>query len=247
MSNPPVILWDFDGTLGYRPGMWSQALLDVLLEHDPASAITLEEVRPFMREGFPWHQPHIPHVEVTTPEQWWAEIETILIHGYIGTGCSLELASQLAPLAHQRYLDASQWFLFEDVIPALEALSSQGWEHVILSNHVPELSAIADAVGLTPHMRMIVSSALRGYEKPHPQAFLQVLELLGYPEIIWMIGDNIEADILGAQAVGIPAILVRKEDTRATYAYPDLALIADFLSQKRRFTLNDGKKNRIVW
>src|SRR5712691_3547387 len=208
MSNPPVILWDFDGTLGYRPGMWSQALLDVLLEQNPTTVVTLQDIRPFLREGFPWHQHHIPHVEVTTPEQWWAEIETILGRAYVGIGCSLDLARQLAPLAHQKYLDTSQWFLFEDVIPALEALSSQGWEHAILSNHVPELSEIVDAIGLTPQMRVVLSSALRRYEKPHPQAFLQAFELLGHPQTLWMIGDNIEADILGAQAVGIPAILV---------------------------------------
>lgn len=235
MSNPPVILWDFDGTLGYRPGMWSQALLDVLLEQDPATIVTREDIRPYMREGFLWHQHHVPHVEVTTPEKWWAEAETIFIRAYVGTGCSPELARQLAPLARLRYLETSQWSLFEDVIPTLEALSSQGWQHAILSNHVPELSAIVDALGLTPHMRVVLSSALRGYEKPHPQAFLQAFELLGRPQTLWMIGDNIEADILGAQAVGIPAILVRKEDTRATYAYPDLAPLPDFLSQKRQF------------
>jgi putative hydrolase of the HAD superfamily len=229
-----MILWDFDGTLGYRSGMWSQALLDVLLEHDPTTVVTLQDMRPFLREGFPWHQPHVPHVEVTTPEQWWAEIETIVIRTYVGTGCSLALARQLAPLAHQKYLDTSQWFLFEDVIPTLEALSSQGWEHAILSNHVPELSAIVDAIGLTPHMRIVLSSALMGYEKPHPQAFLQAFELLGHPQTLWMIGDNIEADILGAQTVGIPAILVRKEDTRATCAYPDISQIPGFLSQKGR-------------
>lgn len=143
-------------------------------------------------------------MKVVTSEQWWAEIETLLTRAYIGVGCSFSIAKHLAPLAHQRYLDTSQWCLYEDVIPTLEALGSQGWKHAILSNHVPELRKILDAVG---------------YEKPHPQT-------------LWMIGDNIEADILGAQAVGIPAILVRKEDPRATYFYPDLSLIPDFLSKR---------------
>ena len=71
-----------------------------------------------------------------------------------------------------------------------------------------------------------------GYEKPHPQVFLQALAIFDNPQTIWMIGDNIEADILGAQAVGIPAILVRQEDLRATYMYPDLSLIPAFLSQQ---------------
>jgi putative hydrolase of the HAD superfamily len=111
-------------------------------------------------------------------------------------------------------------------------LKSLGWEQAILSNHIPELPDIVEALGLTPYVQAIFSSALMGYEKPHPQAFLQVLALLDHPQTIWMIGDNIEADVMGAQSVGIPAILVRQEDTRATYVYPDLSLIPAFLSQK---------------
>jgi putative hydrolase of the HAD superfamily len=187
--------------------MWSQALFDVLRERHSGCAATREDIRSFLREGFPWHQPHVPHVEVTTPEQWWTEIETVLIRAYVGIGCALPLAKHLASLAHQRYLDKSQWFLYEDVIPTLETLIHQGWEHAILSNHVPELPDIVDAVGLTPYIRIIFSSALMGYEKSHPQAFLQILALLDHPQTLWMIGDSIEADILGAQAVGIPGIL----------------------------------------
>lgn len=227
-----VLLWDFDGTLGYRQGMWSQVLFDVLREHHPSCTATREDIRPFLREGFPWHQPHIPHVELATPEQWWRELEAVLMRAYVGIGCPLPAARHLALLAHQKYLDKSQWFLYEDAIPTLKALSTLGWEHAILSNHVPELSEIIDAVGLVPHIRMAFSSALTGYEKPHPQAFFQALDVLGRPETIWMIGDNIEADVLGAQAVGIPGILVRKEDTRATYAFPDLSFISSFLSQR---------------
>jgi putative hydrolase of the HAD superfamily len=52
MSKPHIILWDFDGTLGYRPGMWSQAVLDVLQDHHPNCAITLEDVRPFTTVDF---------------------------------------------------------------------------------------------------------------------------------------------------------------------------------------------------
>lgn len=171
-----VLLWDFDGTLGYRQGMWSQALLDVLREHHPRCPATQEEIRPFLREGFPWHQPHIPHLEWETPEHWWREIEAVLMRAYVGIGCSFPVAKYLALVAF--------------------------------------------------------SSALTGYEKPHPQAFFQALDRLGCPETVWMIGDNLEADVLGAQAVGIPAILVRKVDERATYAFPDLSFISSWLSEQ---------------
>jgi hypothetical protein len=41
MSDKHMILWDFDGTLGHRPGMWGRAVLDVLQARFPDYAVTL--------------------------------------------------------------------------------------------------------------------------------------------------------------------------------------------------------------
>ena len=54
-------------------------------------------------------------------------------------------------------------------------------------------------------------SAVTGYEKPHPEAFRLVLRRFGEPRERWMVGDNPHADVAGAQALGIPAVLVRTE------------------------------------
>lgn len=216
MSEKKTILWDFDGTLAHRPGMWSQALLDVLLERQPTTTITIEDIRPFMRDSFPWHRSHEPHLHLATAEDWWAEIEQLFMQAYMGVGCSADEAAFLAPLAHRRYLDIQGWFLFEDTLPALKALAQQGWEHVILSNHVPELPSIVVALGLSPYMQAVFTSGRTGYEKPHPQAFRYALDQLGSPSIIWMIGDNFNADFLGAEAAGIPAILVRRPNEQAS-------------------------------
>ena len=39
-----------------------------------------------------------------------------------------------------------------------------------------------------------------------------MLERIGRPKTVVMIGDNYQADVLGAKAVCMPAILVRKEN-----------------------------------
>lgn len=54
-----------------------------------------------------------------------------------------------------------------------------------------------------------MTSARTGYEKPNPKMFAAALALAGTPERVWMVGDNPTADIAGAQAAGIPSILVR--------------------------------------
>lgn len=41
--------------------------------------------------------------------------------------------------------------------------------------------------------------------------FQLALAEAGDPHHVWMVGDNAVADVAGAQAVGIPAILVRAQ------------------------------------
>ena len=115
-------------------------------------------------------------------------------------------------------------------MPALKQLQDVGWTHVILSNHVPELPDIVTTLGLSPYITRIFTSALLGYEKPHPQAFRYVLDELHNPAVVWMIGDNPEADIAGAEASGIPAILVRGIDRSARRSCPGLAALAPLLA-----------------
>ncbi len=204
----PTILWDFDGTL-VRHGMWSSALIDILDEFEPGHGISTEQIRPFLRDGFPWHDPDKSHHHLSTPEAWWSNIEAMFIHAYCGVGLSNTRAEQLAPLAHQRYIDPETHILYNDTIPALEALNKLDWKHIILSNHVPELPEIVKALPLSAFISQCITSAKTGWEKPNAEAFRNALDIAGNPEKVWMIGDNLDADIRGAEATGIPAILVR--------------------------------------
>jgi putative hydrolase of the HAD superfamily len=75
----------------------------------------------------------------------------------------------------------------------------------------------------------IVNSAETGFEKPHPLAFEAVVSALEDPGEIWMIGDNINADILGAESVGLRTILVRNDDPRAPRRAESLRDVRRFL------------------
>jgi HAD superfamily hydrolase (TIGR01493 family) len=58
--------------------------------------------------------------------------------------------------------------------------------------------------GLRRHLEVIVVSDARGFRKPRPEIFLQVLDGLGVcPEEALHVGDNLSADVGGAAAVGI--------------------------------------------
>jgi putative hydrolase of the HAD superfamily len=150
---------------------------------------------------------------------------------YEAAGYEPARSLELADAARRLYVDPTVgWELFDDTLPALERLSAAGWTHAILSNHVPELRRMVTALGLDEVVAFLSCSAETGFEKPHVQAFASVLEPL-QPVEVWMVGDNIVADVLGAEALGTPAVLVRRPDPRAGRYADTIAGVEAFLSE----------------
>jgi putative hydrolase of the HAD superfamily len=203
-----AVLWDFDETLAHRDGKWVGCLLEVLDEHEPGHAHCADDLRPSLRDGFPWHTPERAHPELAGADAWWAPVEILLAGAYGSVGYGSERAGELARHARSRYGEVG-WAVYDDTIPTLERLREAGWRHVILSNHVPELRVIVERLGLAALIDAVVNSAETGYEKPHPEAFAIARRAAGDPEHLWMVGDNPVADVEGARAAGIPALLVR--------------------------------------
>ena len=204
-----VVFWDFDGTLAYREGLFRWELIKLLDEHVPGHGATAEDLIPHLNFRFPWHNPYEPHPGLSTPEVWWSGIEAAFAKAFAAVGVDVNFTRKLAWLAHQRYIDPQSFKLYDDTLPALEYLRERGWQNVILSNHVPELSQIVESIGLDNFITRCISSAQVGYEKPNPAIFQIALELTNNPQVAWMVGDRIDADVRGAEAVGINSILVR--------------------------------------
>jgi putative hydrolase of the HAD superfamily len=223
------VIWDFDETLAFRSGKWSGTLVEVLKrempEHPAAPDVTINAIRPYMQTGFPWNRAGEPHTPPRSADEWWEDRLPMFEHAFRqGAGLEPEAAQKLARLVRAAYIDPAAWRLFDDALPVLRALRSDGWRHVILSNHVPELSALIGALGLAPLIDRVFNSAETGFEKPHPEAFLTVLNAIGNATKIWMVGDSVSADIRGAKSVGLPSILVRSR-------HPDASHCCDTLTE----------------
>jgi len=204
-----LVLLDFDGTLAYREGLWSGCAIEVLDEHRPGHGVDIAEFRAAMQGAYPWNRHEEPHPELGEAELWWAEMEARLADAFEQAGAR-EDPRALARALRERFTDHTiGWRLFDDTLPALEALRDAGWATAVLSNHVPELGLLVEGLGAGGLLDAVFSSALIGYEKPHPEAFAHALRACGSPEEVWMVGDNPTADVAGAQALGIPAVLVR--------------------------------------
>ena len=205
---PELFVFDFDGTLAERPGMWLRCLLDVLDEHLPGHEVTSEALRPLLRSGFPWHRADVAHPELSDPDRWWEEFGALLDRVYTAVGVASSELSRLRALVREHYCDPTRFQLFPDTVNALETVRQHGLRAAILSNHVPELDVIVRHLGLDALVDDVITSARIGYEKPHPEAF--AVALAGTtPDRACMIGDNPTADKQGAIDIGMTGVLVR--------------------------------------
>ena len=224
-----TLVWDFDGTLASREGKWTGTLVEVArrggMEIDP------ERIRPWLKSGFPWHTPERPHPELRTAAEWWDALDPVCERAFVGAGVSDSQAHELAALVRRVYPDLAYWRLYDDTLPTLDRLAADGWTHVVLSNHVPELRAIVDRLGLRQFVAHLFNSAETGYEKPHPRALGMVIESVGGSEPMWVIGDSMRADVAAADAAGIPAVLVRTCDPHARRRCDDLSGVPDIVGE----------------
>lgn len=204
-----ILIWDFDGTLAWRPGGWASAVLSVLHNSRPDLQVSAELVRPYLQSGFPWHAPENPHPGLT-PQEWWEDLQPVFGRALRAAGVENGQVYELARLVRSAYIDPVCWQRYNDSLTALEMLSARGWQHVLLSNHNPELPLLLERLGLSSYFATVFNSAQTGYEKPNPKAFRAVMDWAGPETTMWMIGDNFGVDILGALEVGLPGILVRK-------------------------------------
>jgi len=236
VTAPKHLIWDFDGTLAQREGMWSGAILEALEAERPGHEVTPEQIRPFLQAGFPWHEPARAREANVHPDEWWKALDPVFLKAYCeGARIDGAQAQRLCAKVREAYVNPARWILFDDAVPCLAALSAEGWKHVILSNHVPELRAIVQALGIARYFEAVFNSAETGVEKPNPLAFQNVLAFLGETKQVWVIGDSITADVNGARSAGLRAVLVRKPHAGAEVFCETLhELAAFFIAPGRR-------------
>ena len=102
--------------------------------------------------------------------------------------------------------------LFDDVVPALERLKQRGIILGVISNLRRDMDELSQQLGLQPYLDFSVTSLEAGAEKPHPPIFLAALQRAQVsPEEAVHVGDQYEADVQGAKAVGIIPVLLDRE------------------------------------
>ncbi|AYG60470.1 HAD-IA family hydrolase [Rhizobium jaguaris] len=224
-----VLIWDFEGTLAVRPGRFAGALADAARIIDGTFSASTADLRPLLSPAFPWHSKELMHKYAGDADSWWTNIEKYSTDALQQFGLSSSVSREAARLARSVYLDISGWRRIDGTVETLEILSERGWVHVIMSNFAPELELIVDGLGLSDPIAMAFSSAIVGFEKPHEGFFRYVFERLGRARAVWMIGDNVDADIKGARAAGLKTILLGEHSPEADHSIPAIFQVADIV------------------
>ncbi len=149
------------------------------------------------------------HPELEHDEEIWVAFTERIIRGMGGDSGS---AYDCARAMTQAWEHAEHFELYEDALPVLEALRSQGLKLGLVSNTGRDLDLFVAHHGLA--VDAVLGSRAFGRTKPHPAIFQAVLERLEVaPKEAAMIGDSPEDDVDGARAAGIEkAFLLDRED-----------------------------------
>jgi putative hydrolase of the HAD superfamily len=123
-------------------------------------------------------------------------------------------------LWHYFRLEERRYAAYPDALDVLRQLDGMGHRLGMISNATddPLIQRVVDRLGFRPWLRPALSSAGVGIRKPDPRIFHMVLNEWGLlPEQAIMVGDTLEADILGAQLAGMRSVLVTmRENPRNT-------------------------------
>lgn len=120
------------------------------------------------------------------------------------------LRRQVADLLGTAYVELSPHLphLLPGAIETVSELADRGHRLFILTNGFEEVQHIKmDKSGLSPYFEAVYTSDALGHKKPHREAFELALEAAGARvEDSVMIGDDLQADVVGAREVGMRSV-----------------------------------------
>lgn len=118
-------------------------------------------------------------------------------------------ADEVAAQIEIEYIDRSPYKtnLLPDAMETLKELSSRYAIHIVTNGFSEIQDVKIDNSGLHPYITHRISSEIVGVQKPDPKVFRYAMKVSGATrKDSLMIGDNLEADVIGARRAGMEAV-----------------------------------------
>ncbi len=129
-------------------------------------------------------------------------------------------------LAEMYAVSQRRWQLEDDALVTMNTLLEAGYRMGMISNagNDEDVQTLVDKAGIRPYFDFILTSAAERYRKPDQRIFQRVFDYWNFsPGEIVMVGDTLEADILGANNTGMVSVWITRRvktahnsDIRAT-------------------------------
>lgn len=215
LQQPKVIFLDAVGTLfGVRGSVGEvySAIAQKFGVKVPADSLNEAFLQAFAATNppvFPGaHPDEIPHCEF----EWW---RVIALRTFQQAGVLDQFAdfTDFFDELYNHFATAEPWFIYPDVLPALQAWRRIGIQLGIVSNFDSRLDYVLEALKLKEFFTSITISTQAGVAKPDPQIFAVALQKHHCnAKEAWHIGDSLRQDYQGAKAAGLRAILLERKD-----------------------------------
>jgi putative hydrolase of the HAD superfamily len=106
-------------------------------------------------------------------------------------------------------LESLRFTPYPEVRTVLRSLRDNGSRLIVVSNWDVSLHEVLDKAGLAELVDGVITSSEMGVAKPEEPIFAAALRLAGVPAAAALhVGDDLEADYLGARSAGLDAVLV---------------------------------------
>lgn len=110
---------------------------------------------------------------------------------------------------HHSFEEKHLWEIYPEVLSVLDTLHRKGLILGIVSNWDLRLHRVVHNLGLAPYFDFLVSSSVCGATKPSAKIFREALKRARVmPHEAIHVGDTYEEDFVGADRVGITALLL---------------------------------------
>jgi FMN phosphatase YigB (HAD superfamily) len=212
------VIFDLGHTLMYLDGTWPQIFeqgardLKAFLDGQRLGIPGEEFARTLLdrrAEGFAQARQTKREITAEASMRWTfahfglRDPDPVLVHGAIDASFADEKA---------------RWLPCAEASNVLRELAGRGLRLGMFSNatHDPFVQCLVDRLGFRPWLDPALSSAGTGIRKPDPAAFTPILTAWNLrPESVVMVGDTLDADILGAHRAGMRSIWIHgREDAR---------------------------------
>jgi putative hydrolase of the HAD superfamily len=190
---PMAVLFDFGGTLDADGLRWSVRVHSAY--RAAGGTLSLEEFEPLFRKSD-------RRLETLPGIRRMGLMDTVraqagILKQLVADGSSIDVERTAAVFCAESLAIATR---NRPVLDRLAARVPLG----VVSNFTGNLDHCLAELELREYFHVTLDSALVGATKPSPEIFRMALARLGVPaEGVWMVGDNFDADILPAAALGL--------------------------------------------